>query len=176
MQIEVKGRNLQVTDEMREYVARRFDKIGKQVSELAVLELEVADENVPGDPVAAEAVLHLKGTQLRAKEVSKDAKHAINLVGDNMERQVKRHREKRRGRRESRAAAEVSRSTPRRASRRAPAAPDNARSGRVRTARLESYVHPRARPANGRSEAVQGLLQARRADQRLGGRARAARG
>ena len=62
MQIEVKGRNLQVTDEMREYVERRFDKIGKQVSELAVLELEVADENVPGDPVAAEAVLHLKGT------------------------------------------------------------------------------------------------------------------
>ena len=175
MQIEVKGRNLQVTDEMREYVARRFDKIGKQVSELAVLELEVADENVPGDPVAAEAVLHLKGTQLRAKEVSKDAKHAINLVGDNMERQVKRHREKRRGRRESRAAAEVSREhlpEPRGEPRQRLTTPVR----RVRTARLESYVHPRARPANGRSEAVPGLLQARRADQRLGGRARAARG
>ena len=165
MQIEVKGRNLQVTDEMREYVARRFDKIGKQVSELAVLEIEVADENVPGDPVAAEAVLHLKGTQLRAKEVSKDAKHAINLVGDNMERQVKRHREKRRGRRESRAAAEVSRTTgptlrgePRQRL-------TSARSGDLRTARLNSHVHPRARPPAGRSEAVQGLLQARRADQ-----------
>jgi putative sigma-54 modulation protein len=112
MQIEVKGRNLQVTDDMREHVARRFDKIGKQVSELAVLEIEVADEHVPGDPVAAEAVLHLKGVQLRAKEVSKDAKHAINLVADNMERQVKRNREKRRGRRESRAAADVARETP----------------------------------------------------------------
>ena len=81
MQIEVKGRNLQVTDEMREYAERRFEKISKQVSELATLELEVADENVPGDPVAAEAALHVKGTTLRAKEVSKDAKHAINLVG-----------------------------------------------------------------------------------------------
>ena len=109
MRIEVKGRNLQVTEELRESVERRMDKIGKQVSELAVLELEVADENVPGDPVAAEAVLHLKGTSLRAKEVSKDAKHAINLVGDNMERQVKRHRDKRRGRRETRAAVEESR-------------------------------------------------------------------
>ena len=109
MQIEVKGRNLQVTDEMREYAERRFDKIAKQVSELATLDLEVADENVPGDPVAAEAVLNLKGTQLRAKEVSKDAKHAINLVADNMERQVKRHRDKRRGRRESRSAAELAR-------------------------------------------------------------------
>ncbi len=86
MQIEVKGRNLQVTDEMREYVARRFDKIGKQVSELAVLELEVSDEHVPGVPVAAVALLQLKGVQLRSKEVSKDAKHAINLVGDNMAR------------------------------------------------------------------------------------------
>ena len=112
MQIEVKGRNLQVTDEMREYAERRFDRIAKQVSELATLDLSVADEHVPGDPVAAEAVLHLKGTQLRAKEVSKDAKHAINLVADNMERQVKRHREKRRGRRESRAAADVARETP----------------------------------------------------------------
>src|SRR5215510_13195732 len=106
MQIEVKGRNLQVTDEIREYADKRFAKIAKQVSELAVLELEVADENVPGDPVAAEAVLHLKGTQLRAKEVSKDAKHAMNLVAENMERQVKRHREKRRGRRETRAATD----------------------------------------------------------------------
>src|SRR5690349_21190804 len=107
MQIEIKGRNLQVTEEIREYAERRFDKIGKQVSDLAVLDVEVADENVPGDPVAAEAVLHLKGTQLRAKEVSKDAKHAVNLVADNMERQVKRHRDKRRGRRETRSAAEA---------------------------------------------------------------------
>ena len=63
MQIEVKGRNLQVTDELREYVERRFEKIGKQVPNSPMLELEVADENVPGDPIAAaEATLHLKGT------------------------------------------------------------------------------------------------------------------
>jgi putative sigma-54 modulation protein len=109
MQIEVKGRNLQVTDEMREHIDRRFEKIAKQVSELATLDLEVADENVPGDPIAAEAVLTVKGTQLRAKEVSKDAKHAINLVADNLERQVKRHRDKRRARRDSRSAAEAAR-------------------------------------------------------------------
>jgi putative sigma-54 modulation protein len=106
MQIAVKGRNLPVTDEIREYAEKRFEKIAKQVSELAELDLEVADENVPGDPIAAEVVLRLKGTELRAKEVSKDPKHAINLVADNLERQVKRHRDKRRGRRESRAAVD----------------------------------------------------------------------
>ena len=109
MRIEVKGRNLQVTDELRESVTRRFDKIAKQVSEQAVLEVELADERVPGDPVSAEAVLRLKGTTLRAKDASKDAKSALNLVAEDMARQVKRHRDKRRGRRETRAAVEDSR-------------------------------------------------------------------
>jgi ribosome hibernation promoting factor len=109
MRTEVKGRNLQVTDELRDWVTRRFEKVAKQVSEQAVLEVELADERVPGDPVAAEAVLHLKGTTLRAKDASKDAKSALNLVAEDMARQVKRHRDKRRGRRESRAAVEESR-------------------------------------------------------------------
>jgi putative sigma-54 modulation protein len=109
MHIEVKGRNLQVTDELRESVERRFEKVAKQVSEQATLEVELADERVPGDPIAAEAVLHLKGTTLRAKDASKDAKSALNLVAEDMARQVKRHRDKRRGRRESRAAVEESR-------------------------------------------------------------------
>jgi putative sigma-54 modulation protein len=109
MRIEVKGRNLQVTDELRDCVTRRFEKVAKQVSEQAVLEVELADERVPGDPVSAEAALHLKGTTLRAKDASKDAKSAVNLVAEDMARQVKRHRDKRRGRRESRAAVEESR-------------------------------------------------------------------
>jgi putative sigma-54 modulation protein len=109
MRIEVKGRNLQVTDELRDCVSRRFDKIAKQVSEQATLEVEVADERVPGEPIAAEAVLHLKGVSLRAKAVGKDAKSSVNAVSEDLARQVKRHRDKRRGRRETRAAQEVSR-------------------------------------------------------------------
>jgi putative sigma-54 modulation protein len=38
---------------------------------------------------------------LRAKESSRDIKHSINLIADELARQVKRHRDKRRGRRES---------------------------------------------------------------------------
>ena len=69
MQIDVKGRNLQVTDEISDYAEKRFAKIAKQVSELAELDLEVADENVPGDPIAATAVLRLKGKELRRAAV-----------------------------------------------------------------------------------------------------------
>lgn len=106
MRIEVKGRNLQVTDELREFVARRFEKVGKQVSELAVLQVELSQERNPSNPekLVAEATLHLKGVTLRATDSSRDVKHSINLTADELARQVKRHRDKRRKRRESRAA------------------------------------------------------------------------
>jgi putative sigma-54 modulation protein len=107
MRIEVRGRNLQVTDELREVVARRFDKVGKQVSDLAVLEIELSAERNPANPdgQVAEATLHLKGVTLRAKDSSRDIKRSINLIAEELARQVKRHRDKRRKRRESRAAA-----------------------------------------------------------------------
>ena len=107
MRIEVKGRNLQVTDDLREVVARRFEKVDKQVSDLATLEIELAEERNPANPdqMVAEATLYLKGVTLRAKNASKDSKHSINLVADEIARQVKRHRDKRRKRREQRAFA-----------------------------------------------------------------------
>ena len=107
MQIEVKGRNLPVTDELREHVTRRFDKIARQVSDLAVLEIEISQERNPANPEnkVAEATLHLKGVTLRAKDASRDLNHSVNLVADELGRQVKRHRDKRRKRREQRAAA-----------------------------------------------------------------------
>ena len=107
MRIEVKGRNLQVTDELRECVDRRFEKVGKQVSELAVLEVELSAEKNPANPEShvAEATLHLKGVTLRATDSSRDIKHSINLIADELAVQVKRHRDKRRKRREQRAAA-----------------------------------------------------------------------
>jgi putative sigma-54 modulation protein len=107
MQIEVKGRNLPVTEELRECVTRRFQKVEKQVSELARLEVELYEERNPANPdcYVAEATLHLKGVTLRSREASRDVKHSINLISDEMARQVKRHRDKRRARREARAAA-----------------------------------------------------------------------
>ena len=50
MRIQVKGRNLHVSDDMREHVNRRFGKISKQVSELAELEVELIQGAQPGEP------------------------------------------------------------------------------------------------------------------------------
>ena len=107
MRIEVKGRNLPVSDQLRQHVAKRFDKIGRQVSEFAELEVEVLEERNPrvADSQVAEATLHLKGVTLRARDASPEIMHSINLVSEELSKQVKRHRDKRRKRREARAAA-----------------------------------------------------------------------
>jgi putative sigma-54 modulation protein len=109
MQIEVKGRNTQVNDELREYVERRFTKVAKQVSELARLEVELKEEKNPAiaEKVTAEATLVLKGVTLRARDQASDPRHAINLCEEELSRQVKRHREKRRGRRKGGAAESI---------------------------------------------------------------------
>jgi putative sigma-54 modulation protein len=107
VRISIKGRNTPVTDDLREHVAKRFRKIEKQVSPLAELEVEVREERNPAiaDSQVAEVTLHLKGVTLRARDASRDMIHSINLCADELARQVKRHRDKRRKRRESRAAA-----------------------------------------------------------------------
>jgi putative sigma-54 modulation protein len=105
MRIEVKGRNLTVSDELRQHVAKRFQKIDRQVSELAELEIELFEERNPrvADSQVAEATLHLKGVTLRARDASRDIVHSINMVSEELARQVKRNRDKRRNRREARA-------------------------------------------------------------------------
>ncbi|MGH2870911.1 MAG: ribosome hibernation-promoting factor, HPF/YfiA family [Solirubrobacteraceae bacterium] len=104
MRIQVKGRNVQVSDAVREHVFKRFAKVGRQVSELAELEVELSEERNPAiaDCKVAEVTLHLKGVTLRARDASGDLMHSINLCADEIAVQVKRHRDKRRRRRDAR--------------------------------------------------------------------------
>ena len=104
MRIEVKGRNLEVTEELREHVAKRFARSARQVSQLARLEVELIEERNPSiaDRYVAEATLFLKGQTLRAREASPEMLHSIHELAEDVRRQVKRYREKRRGRAKSR--------------------------------------------------------------------------
>ena len=102
MQIDIKARNTAVNGTLKKHVEERFQRVAKQVSELARLEVELREERNPAiaEGKVAEANLHLKGITLRARESSADMTHSVDLVADKLARQVKRHREKRRRRRE----------------------------------------------------------------------------
>ena len=106
MRIEIRGRNVDVDDELREHVVKRFRRIGKQVSDLATLDVEIYEERNPSiaDSQVAEATLRLKGKTLRAHEASPQMAHTIHELAEDIRRQVKKHREMRRKRTRTRRA------------------------------------------------------------------------
>jgi putative sigma-54 modulation protein len=69
-----------------------------------VLQVELSEERNPriSDREVVEATLHLKRVTLRAREASPDMLHSIHEVAEDLRRQVKRHREKRRKRHQTR--------------------------------------------------------------------------
>lgn len=104
MRIEIRGVNVEVDDELREAVTSRFARVGKQVSGLATLDVELREERNPRitDRMVAEATLRVKGKTLRAKEAHPEMLHAIHHLAEDIRRQVKKHREMRRKRHRTR--------------------------------------------------------------------------
>jgi putative sigma-54 modulation protein len=104
MRIEVKGRNVVVGVDLRERIEKRCEKVARQVSPLAVMDVELSEERNPSikDGQIAECTLRLKGVTLRSKSAAASMTHAVNEAADDLARQVKRHRDKRRDRRSGR--------------------------------------------------------------------------
>lgn len=104
MQIEIVGRGFEVDEEVRDQVRKRFERTGRQVSEHARLELVLREEANPSIPdrYVAEATLRLKGVTLHAEERSDQMRVAVRDLSQDIRRQVKRHRELRRKRSQTR--------------------------------------------------------------------------
>src|SRR5438874_4429660 len=112
MRLQVKGKNVEVSEAIRTYAEEKLGRLERQLADPTRVELELAVEKNPSiaDNHVAEATIWTKGPVLRAKEASTDMRASIDLLADKLERQVTRYREKRRRRRGSngRAAEEPS--------------------------------------------------------------------
>src|SRR3954469_14369562 len=97
MQLDVKGKNLEVNDSIRSYVERKLHKLDRRVHELTRVEIELTEERNPSiaESQVAEATVHLKGHTLRARETARDMKAAIDQLSDKLVRQVRDLHDKR---------------------------------------------------------------------------------
>jgi putative sigma-54 modulation protein len=95
MRIEIRGRNVEMTDDLRELVRKRFGGVGRQLSGLATLDVVLYEERNPSisDRQVAEATVRMKGTTLHAHEASPEMALSIHKLSDDVRRQVKKHRE-----------------------------------------------------------------------------------
>src|SRR4051812_49557081 len=98
MQLQVKGKNVEVSPSIRSYAEEKLRKLSKQLPDLTQVEVELSAEKNPSISAChiAEATIWTKGPTLRARESAVDMKAAIDELVDKLERQVKRYREKRR--------------------------------------------------------------------------------
>ena len=98
VRLQVKGKNVDVTDSLKDYALQKLGKLDKHLNDAARLELELHVEKNPSisQNQVAEATVWTKGPVLRARESSTDMKASIDLLVDKLERQVRRYRDKRR--------------------------------------------------------------------------------
>jgi putative sigma-54 modulation protein len=98
VRLQVKGKNVDVTDSLKDYALQKLGKLDKHLNEAARLELELHVERNPSisQNQVAEATIWTKGPVLRARESSTDMKASIDMLVEKLERQARRYREKRR--------------------------------------------------------------------------------
>jgi putative sigma-54 modulation protein len=100
MQFQVKGRNLEVSEAIRNYAEQKLAKLDRQLNDPRV-ELELAVESNPSIAAnhVAEATIWTKGPVLRAREASSDMRASIDQLVEKLERQVTRYRKQGRAKR-----------------------------------------------------------------------------
>ena len=100
MLLQVKGKNVEVTESIRTYAEGKLRKLERHLNDPTRVEVELAVERNPSisQNHVAEATVWTKGPVLRARESSSDMKASIDRLADNLSRQVKRYREKKRRR------------------------------------------------------------------------------
>ncbi len=100
MRLQVKGKNVEVSESIRSYAERKLARLENKLAAPTQVELELAVErnaSIAANHVA-EATIWTKGPTLRAREASSDMKASIDQLVEKLERQVIRYRDKRRRR------------------------------------------------------------------------------
>jgi putative sigma-54 modulation protein len=100
MELTITGKNMEVSDRIREYVERKAERLDRYLRDIedASLELTKASAKSAQDRHIAQLTVRVKGTILRAEETASDVFTAFDAVLDKMYRQIMRYKTRRRGR------------------------------------------------------------------------------
>lgn len=92
MQINVTGQHLDVTDSIRDYVNTKMGKLERHIDTVTNAHVILSVEKLRQK---AEATIHINGANLFAEAEDENLYAAIDALTDKLDRQVKKHKEKR---------------------------------------------------------------------------------
>lgn len=102
MQLVIKGRNLDVTDRLRDYVEKKLGKMTKFLPDVQEIRVELAEEQSrkATEREVVQVTMRSNSTILRAEERSSDIYAAIDAVADKLNGQITRFKGKKRSKME----------------------------------------------------------------------------
>jgi putative sigma-54 modulation protein len=92
MQINVTGQQLEITDSIRDYVTTKMAKLERHIDTVTSAHVILSVEKLRQH---AEATIHINGANLFAEAEDENLYAAIDALTDKLDRQVKKHKEKR---------------------------------------------------------------------------------
>lgn len=100
MQLQVKGKNMSVTDALFDHAEQKLERLARVLppwDDATTVELELSVERNPKieRPQIAEVTVRTKGPVLRVRESADDMYVAIDQAARKLERQARRYRERR---------------------------------------------------------------------------------
>jgi putative sigma-54 modulation protein len=100
MELTIKGRNMEVTDRLYDYVHQKIGKLDRYLPSIseAWVELSVEAAKAAQHRQVCQVTVRSNGTILRAEERSDDMFNSIDAVLDKMYRQIARYKGKRQNR------------------------------------------------------------------------------
>ena len=111
LQVEVYGRNMEVTDRILDYITKKVSKLDRKLNGLEDARLDLAyvkSARSASDRQVAQITVRGKGVILRSEERADDIFAAIDVALEKLQRQMERYKGKRyRARNNGKSAAEV---------------------------------------------------------------------
>ncbi|PSB24553.1 ribosome hibernation-promoting factor, HPF/YfiA family [Stenomitos frigidus] len=98
MKLVIQGKNIEITDSLREYVTSKIEKAVSHYQSLTTevdVHLSVAKNPRVNSKQTAEVTIYVNGSIVRAEEGSESLYASIDLVADKISRQLRKYKEKR---------------------------------------------------------------------------------
>jgi putative sigma-54 modulation protein len=96
MELQITGKNIEISPEVRQYIERKLDKLGRHLHKIMESKVEISEQKTksPQQHFVVQVTIDSSGTLFRSQERGENLVSAIDKVVGVMDRQIKRYKGK----------------------------------------------------------------------------------
>ena len=96
MELQITSKNVEISPEVRQYIERKLDKLGRHLHKIMESKVEISEQKTksPQQHFVVQVTIDSNGTLFRSQERGENLVSAIDRVVEIMDRQIKRYKGK----------------------------------------------------------------------------------